>query len=120
MCSRASGGAPSAQPGEKAALDKELTLQELTTAVEQLASGRAPGIDGLPIEFYKRFWDCLGEDFHMVMLECFNTGRLPSSCRRAVLSLLPKKGTWLFLRIGDLWLFCVPTTKCSQGHFQID
>ena len=64
---------------------------QLTTVVEQLASGRAPGIDGLPIEFYKRFWDCLREDFHMLMLECFNTGRLPSSCRGAVFSLLPKK-----------------------------
>lgn len=31
----------------EAALDSGLTLEELTTAVNQMPSGRAPGIDGL-------------------------------------------------------------------------
>ena len=44
-------GLPQLIPGEKAALDSELTLDELTGAVNQMASGRAPGIDGLSTDF---------------------------------------------------------------------
>ncbi|KAF7643645.1 hypothetical protein LDENG_00235850, partial [Lucifuga dentata] len=61
-------------------------MEELTTAVGQMASGRAPGLDGLTADFYKRFW------------ECFDGGSLPSSCWRAVLSLLPKKGDLALLK----------------------
>ncbi len=37
-------------------LDTDLTFEEVTNAVNQLSSGRAPGIDGIPAEFYKAFW----------------------------------------------------------------
>ncbi len=40
----------------------------------------------------------LGQDFSEVAKECFENGFLPSSCRRAVLSLLPKKGDLGFLK----------------------
>ena len=91
-------GLPQLIPGEKAALDSELTLEELTVAVNQMASGRAPGIDGLSTDFYQRFWNTLGPDLHSVLLECFRTGSLPVSCQRAVLSLLPKKGDLALLK----------------------
>ena len=89
---------PQLIPGEKAALDSELTLEESTVAVNQMASRRAPGIDGLSTDFYQRFWNTLGPDLHSVLLECFRTGSLPVSCQRAVLSLLPKKGDLALLK----------------------
>ncbi|KAJ3614016.1 hypothetical protein NHX12_017593, partial [Muraenolepis orangiensis] len=91
-------GLPQLSPEEKAALDLELTLEELTGAVNQMASGRAPGIDGLSGEFLKHFWGILGADLRGVFSECFRTGSLPVSCRRAVLSLLPKKGDMALLK----------------------
>ncbi|KAJ3586247.1 hypothetical protein NHX12_012647 [Muraenolepis orangiensis] len=91
-------GLPQLSPEEKAALDLELTLEELTGAVNQMASGRAPGIDGLSGEFLKHFWGVLGADLRGVFSECFRTGSLPVSCRRAVLSLLPKKGDLALLK----------------------
>ncbi|KAJ3609348.1 hypothetical protein NHX12_023871 [Muraenolepis orangiensis] len=91
-------GFPQLSPEEKAALDLELTLEELTGAVNQMASGRAPGIDGLSGEFLKHFWGVLGADLRGVFSECFRTGSLPVSCRRAVLSLLPKKGDLALLK----------------------
>lgn len=48
-----------------------------------LAAGKSPGIDGLPVEFYAAFWDELGP---CLLKES------PQSCRRAVVTLLPKKG----------------------------
>ncbi len=51
-----------------------------------------PGIDGLPIEFYKTFWTEVSLDLLQVLNESLVNGQLPLSCRRAVLTLLPKKG----------------------------
>uniref|UniRef100_A0A8D3BRM1 Reverse transcriptase domain-containing protein n=1 Tax=Scophthalmus maximus TaxID=52904 RepID=A0A8D3BRM1_SCOMX len=90
-------GLPQLNQGEKAAL-ADLTMEELTTAVHQMSSGKAPGIDGLSSDFFKQFWNFLGADFHSVLTECFRTGSLPVSCQRAVLSLLPKKGDLALLK----------------------
>ena len=73
-------------------LSSELTHDELTAAVSQMASGKAPGIDGLSSDFFKHFWSLMGQDILDVFKECFEKGMLPASSRRAVLSLLPKKG----------------------------
>lgn len=86
-------GLPKLQPGDKKKLDTMINLNELSEAVQQLSTGGAPGIDGLPAEFYKTFWAVL------VCCECFETGMLPISCQRAVISLLPKNGDLGFLTI---------------------
>ncbi|KAI4891758.1 hypothetical protein NFI96_005206 [Prochilodus magdalenae] len=83
---------PKLTVGDVDSLDLPLTLDELKTAVSQMAPGRAPGIDGLPVEFYKTFWEQIGHDLFLMLTECIQGGGLPLSCRRAVLTLLPKKG----------------------------
>lgn len=49
-------------------------MEELTAAVGQVASGQAPGLDGLPTDFYKHFWRCLGADLWGALQECPQTG----------------------------------------------
>lgn len=73
-------------------LKAELSAQELQDALHSLKSGKAPGMDGLPAEFYKTFWPVVGDDVLFVLRDRLRTGQLPLSCRRAVLTLLPKKG----------------------------
>lgn len=73
-------------------LDDPLSLKELYTALMGMENGRAPGIDGLPVEFFKVFWSVLGKDLQQVLNTSVKRGRLPLSCRRAVLTLLPKSG----------------------------
>lgn len=73
-------------------LDSAIPYQELMDAVKQMKTGRAPGIDGLSIDFYKSMWNIIGNDFYEVIQECFKEKSLPTSCQRAVLTLLPKKG----------------------------
>ncbi|KAI3374947.1 hypothetical protein L3Q82_021472, partial [Scortum barcoo] len=70
----------------------DLTLDELHVALMSLANGKAPGIDGIPVDFYKAFWPVVGEDMLEVFRESFRSGLLPQSCRRAVITKLPKKG----------------------------
>ncbi len=89
---------PQLEQGKRKALDDIITYGDLTEAVQQLSMGRSPGIDGLTAEFYKHFWGIIGEDFYEVVLESLKNEVLPISCRRAVLSLLPKKGDLGFLK----------------------
>ncbi|KAK3574580.1 hypothetical protein QTP86_010339 [Hemibagrus guttatus] len=79
-------------------LDRELTLAELHKALQGMENGRAPGIDGLPVEFYKAFWAVIGQDVLEVLRDSMNVSQLPLSCRRAVLTLLPKKGDLTHLK----------------------
>ncbi len=75
-----------------AALSGVLSLGELNKALQGMELGKAPGIDGLPIDFYKSFWAELGEDLLQVLSDSLSKGMLPLSCRRAVTTLIPKKG----------------------------
>lgn len=73
-------------------LDANIQLDEISEAVKKLSNGRSPGIDGLPSEFFKQFWTLLKDDILDVFRVSHRKNELPTSCRRAVLSLLPKKG----------------------------
>ena len=73
-------------------LEGPLTEAELFAALQSVQGGKAPGIDGLPSEFYRAFWTELKDDLLGVFSESFEDLSLPQSCRRAVLTLLPKKG----------------------------
>ncbi|KAK3552524.1 hypothetical protein QTP86_013309 [Hemibagrus guttatus] len=79
-------------------LDRELTLAELHKALQGMENERAPGIDGLSVEFYKAFWAVIGQDVLEVLRDSMNVGQLPLSCRGAVLTLLPKKGDLTHLK----------------------
>ena len=49
-------------------LNKDLSEQELLTALKSLNNNSAPGLDGLPSEIYKFFW----KDIKQPLLEAFN------------------------------------------------
>ena len=86
------GGLPQLSEEANSQLDRPLTPQELHAALHSMQGRRAPGIDGLTVEFYKAFWDILAHDILDVFVESLVSGSLPLSCRRAVITLLPKRG----------------------------
>ena len=69
-----------------------LTPSECLTTLRGMAHGKAPGCDGLPMEFYVKFWPVLGDDLVRVFNSSFSSGLLSSSQRRGVISLSYKKG----------------------------
>ena len=85
-------GLPRVDADTNTVLDKELSLEEVYTAAMSLGTVKAPGIDGLPVEFYKPFWSVVGGDLLEVFQDSLCKGQLPLSCRRAGITLLPKKG----------------------------
>lgn len=69
-----------------------LSVEECFTALQGMARRKAPGSDGLPMEFYLKFWGLLGSDLVRVLNSCFSASRLSRSQRRGVISLSFKKG----------------------------
>ena len=43
--------------------DKELNITDLEQGMKQLPSGKSPGTDGLPVEFYQTMWHLIRFDF---------------------------------------------------------
>ena len=78
---------------EQAALcEGHLVPDEVRAALLGMARNKTPGSDGLPMEFYLTFWDVLGSDLVEVFNASFDAGRMSSSQRSALISLLFKKG----------------------------
>ena len=73
-------------------LDSPISANELEAAARSLTDGKASGIDGLPGEFYKTFWNFVGPDLLDVLDKGIRDGEPPVSYRRAVVCLLPKSG----------------------------
>ena len=59
-----------------------------------MKDNRAPGIDGIPVEFYKCFWDSLRVPYINMVNECWELEEMPISMRTAILSLIHKAGRY--------------------------
>ena len=75
-----------------------LTLAECYEALGQIASSKSPGADGLPVEFYHRFWGLLGNDLVDTLNYSFIHGSLSDSQRLGIIRLLFKKDDPLLLK----------------------
>ena len=60
----------------KREIDKELSLNDLTEALNDMKTGKSPGVDGLGPEFYRSFWDELGPK----LLETLNYSIQKGNC----------------------------------------
>ena len=80
-------------PGDQAALcEGHLSVKKVSTALLGMARRKAPGPDGLLVEFYVKFWDVLGPDLVSVLNSCLDSGSLALSQRRGIISLSFKRG----------------------------
>ena len=57
-----------------------------------MAKGKSPGSEGLPMEFYVKFWPILGTDLVNVLNSCYLSGVMSLTQRRGLISLIFKKG----------------------------
>ena len=72
---------------EQKKLDCSLTTKELAEAIQSMQSGKAPGPDGFPIEFYMRFEEKLLAPLLDMFKEFYIKGILPPSLRLAIITL---------------------------------
>ena len=69
-----------------------LRMSELKTAISQMKNNKCPGLDGLPVEFYKMFWTKLSDILFDLYIEIIQEGEMHLSARQSVISLLEKEG----------------------------
>ena len=72
-------------------MDKEISMEELDTAVKGLKREKTPGNSGFTTEFFQFFWHKIREMYHNALMYAKRTGKLTLSARRGVITLIPKK-----------------------------
>ena len=76
---------------EQNQIDEPFQFEDFTRGMKAMARNKAPGNDGLPVEFYAVFWQKIGKCVWEAMLDSHRKGHLYKSARRGVISLIPKK-----------------------------
>jgi hypothetical protein len=84
-------------PEMKARLKSPILLSELTKAVKAMKLGRAPGQDGVILEFYKVYWELINNDYLSMLCAGYQSGRLHPRMTQGLISLLHKGGDRLKL-----------------------
>jgi hypothetical protein len=82
---------PKLSEDEKKDLDTEITEAEILAALKTCKNGKSPGIDGIPVEFYKVFWLDIKKVYVESIKYSILTQSLSISQRRGIISLIPKK-----------------------------
>ena len=82
---------PKINTEENEKLTQKISLKELKNAIFQMENDKSPGIDKLPIEFYKSQHEIIKND----LLQIYNSvlflnKNLPPSMTQEIITLLPK------------------------------
>ncbi|PIK62474.1 pol-like protein [Apostichopus japonicus] len=70
----------------------DISATELQKSLFDMESSKSPGLDGLTVEFYKEFWDVLGEVLFKLTKEIYKTNEMCNSMKTGLITLIPKKG----------------------------
>ena len=74
-------------------LDSEPSVEDLSKAIDSLASGKAPGNDGIPPELIKYCKTTLLLPLHEVLCQCWQEGAVPQGMRDSkIITLYTNKG----------------------------
>ena len=85
---------PKVSPENNLKLDGALTLSEIKEAIQAIQSmnsGKSPGPDGYPVDFYKKFSDQLAPLLLEMFNHSFERGTLPPTLLQASISLIFKR-----------------------------
>lgn len=80
-------------PQMNEALAAVFTKDEVKEALDSIGDLKAPGADGMPAVFYKRFWGTVGETVVEEVLNVLRGGEIPEGWNETVVVLIPKVKT---------------------------
>jgi hypothetical protein len=66
------------------------TEDEVFEALQNIGDLKAPGPDGMPAIFYKRFWEVVGDHVKNEVLQVLNGGPVPADWNNTTVVLIPK------------------------------
>ena len=76
---------------DRDSLEGPLTYEECKKVLDSFQNDKSPGVDGFTVEFYKFFYDLLGNDLLACLNEAYEKQELTISQRRGIITLLPKE-----------------------------
>ena len=71
-------------------LVKPISIFEVRAALDANGSHVCPGIDGLSVDFFRNYWEFIGNDIIVAFDEVFDIGIMPSKCTEGMIYLIPK------------------------------
>ena len=77
--------------GERNQCEGLITNDECKIALNSMQNNKSPGSDGLTCEFYKIFWNDIGNYLVDSLNQSFETGKLNPLQTQSIISLIPKK-----------------------------
>ena len=77
---------------QKEHLQNDLSEFEIETAISQMAKGKAPGPDGLSVEFYTQCWPIVKHDFINLRNQMYSTQLIDNRTKSGFITLTHKKG----------------------------
>lgn len=72
-------------------LIEPVSAAEVLMVIQSMKNGKAPGSDGLPVEFYRAFWRQLGKPLVLLLNKVLELGVAPRSFGLGRVVLLPKE-----------------------------
>lgn len=82
-------------------LIREVTREEVFSALNSLVEGKSQGPYGFNVEFFKFFWDDIAEHFFSAIQHFFSTVCMPRAWGKTFVTLTPKtehpKKVWIFV-----------------------
>ena len=88
---------PQLSEEEKNSCEGLISPEECSELLDSFQSSKSPGNDGVPAEFYGKFWPLISEIFIRCANECFEKGEMSCPQKQAVIALLVKSGKDLAL-----------------------
>ena len=82
---------PKLSDEDRDSLEGSLRYEECKNVLESFQNDKSPGEDGFTVEFYKFFYDLLGENPLACLNEAYERNELTISQRRGIITLLPKE-----------------------------
>nr|GEW70873.1 RNA-directed DNA polymerase, eukaryota [Tanacetum cinerariifolium] len=71
-------------------LEKQVSTDEIRTAVWACGESKSPGPDGFMFEYFRKFWDTIGPDLCLVVEWFFVHGSFSRGCNSLFIALIPK------------------------------
>ena len=76
---------------QRQTLDAPITLEEIKKAVFQMQTGKSPGLDGIPIEFYQEFWEII-KNLYFDFIRNVRDAAFSKTKNTSVIKIIYKKG----------------------------
>ena len=102
---------------QKEHIQTDLSEFEIETGISQMAKDKAPGPDGLSVEFYTQCWPIVKHDFLILLNQMYFTQSIYNRTKSGFITLIYKKG--LKTKISNYRPTHIPFELRSENFHQI-